>query len=337
MTPARNRTARRILAGICCTIAAFSCSGLAQPDPATARKDTPMKAKQPARSASKDFVIADESFRKILRPDSAVRRICKGLKFTEGPVWLKSRKCLLFSDIPADTIYRWTEADGMTVFRRPSHSANGNATDRRGRLVTCEHGSRTVTRTEHSGKVKTLAATCQGRKLNSPNDVAVKSDGTIWFTDPPYGLGRRPKEQKGNYVFRLDANAAEPIVVARDFNMPNGICFSPDGKHLYVADSGRPRHIRRFPVLKGNKLGKGKVFVKINPGAPDGIRVDAAGRLYSTAGDGVHVFNAKGKLLGKIRTPKSAANCCFGGPGSKTLFITARDAVWAVRLAAAGR
>ena len=133
------------------------------------------------------------------------------------------------------------------------------------------------------------------------------------------------------------ANAAEPVIVASDFNMPNGICFSPDEKYLYVADSGRPRHVRRFRVLKNNKLGKGEVFVKINPGAPDGIRVDSAGRLFSTAGDGVQVFSVKGKLLGRIRTPKSAANCCFGGPGYKTLFITARDSVWAVKLATVGR
>ena len=284
----------------------------------------------------KDFEIVDESFREVLLKDSAVRQICKGLKFTEGPVWMKSEKCLLFSDIPADTIHRWSEADGMTVFRKPSHSSNGNAVDNQGRLVTCEHGSRTVTRTDKDGKVVTLAATYKGGKLNSPNDLAVKSDGTIWFTDPPYGLGRRKSEQKGNYVYRLDEGAAEPVAVATDFDRPNGICFSPDEKYLYIADSGRGHHVRRFSVLKNNTLGAGKVFAVISPGVPDGMRIDAAGRLYSTAGDGVQVFNPAGKLIGKILTPKSAANCCFGGPGGKTLFITARDAVHAVRLAVAG-
>jgi gluconolactonase len=292
---------------------------------------------RPSQKASKDFDVVDESFRQVLRSDSAVEPICRGLNFTEGPVWMKGRKVLLFSDIPADTIYQWSEAEGMKVFRKPSHNANGNTADNQGRLVTCEHGSRTVTRTEKNGKVVTLAAAYQGGKLNSPNDCVVKGDGSIWFTDPPYGLGRQPREQKANYVFRLDPNADEPVAVASDFDMPNGLCFSPDEKYLYVADSGKPHHIRRLPVLKGNKLGKGKVFAVIAPGVPDGIRADADGRLYSTAGDGVQVFSPAGKLIGKIRTPEPAANCCFGGPGGKTLFITARKGVFRVRLAAGAK
>jgi gluconolactonase len=320
----------RVLAAACWTLAAMACSGLAGKNaPAPLQKEAPMKA-------SKDFEIADESFREVLRRDSAVRRICKDLKFTEGPVWMKGKKCLLFSDIPADTIYRWSQADGLSVFRKPSHSANGNVVDSQGRLVTCEHGSRTVTRTGKDGKVTTLAATHEGGKLNSPNDLAVKSDGTIWFTDPPYGLGRRKSEQKGNYVYRLDAGAREPVAVAKDFDRPNGICFSPDEKYVYIADSGRPHHVRRFSVRKDNTLAAGRVFAVIRPGGPDGMRIDAAGRLFSTAGDGVQVFSPAGKLIGKILTPKSAANCCFGGPAGKTLFITARDAVYAVQLAVAG-
>ena len=289
-----------------------------------------------SEKTSKDFQIVDESFRQVLRRDSAVRQICKNLGFTEGPVWMKSTKCLLFSDIPADTIYRWSQAGGMTVFRKPSHSANGNAVDDQGRLVTCEHGSRTVTRTDKDGKVTTLSATHEGGKLNSPNDLAVKSDGTIWFTDPPYGLGRRKGEQKGNYVYRLDEGSGEPVAVATDFDRPNGICLSPDEKHVYIADSGRGHHVRRFNVLKDNTLAGGKVFAVIRPGVPDGMRIDAAGRLYSTAGDGVQVYNTAGELIGKILTPKSAANCCFGGPDGRTLFITARDGVYAVGLAVAG-
>jgi gluconolactonase len=288
-------------------------------------------------TSEKNFTIVDEHFREILAPNSAVRRIAAGLKFTEGPVWMPNRKVLLFSDIPADTIYQWAKGRKHTVFRRPSHNANGNTRDTRGRLITCEHGSRTVTRTANSGKVNTLAATFGDKRLNSPNDAAVKSDGTIWFTDPPYGLKRGQKrEQAKNYVFRLDPNAAEPVAVADDFHMPNGLCFSPDEKHLYIADSGRPHHIRRFPVLKGNKLGKGKLFAVIRPGAPDGIRCDTAGRLYSTAGDGVQVFDAKGTKLGVIRTPQPAANCCFGAAGNRTLFITARSGVYAVKLAVPG-
>jgi len=323
-------------AAVACAVAAAMACLAAAKDEETAKKDVEMK-KGKAAMASKDFEIVDEAFRQVLSADSSVRRICKGRRFTEGPVWMNGKKRLLFSDIPADTIYQWTEAGGMEVFRKPSHNANGNTTDLRGRLITCEHGSRTVTRTEHGGKVVTIASSYRGKKLNSPNDAAVKSDGTIWFTDPPYGIKREQREQKAHYVFRLDKAGAEPVAVADDFDMPNGLCFSPDEKYLYVADSGRPHHVRRLPVLKGNRLGKGKVFAVIDPGAPDGIRVDVAGRLYSTAGDGVQVFDAKGKLIGRIRTPQPAANCCFGGAGRRTLFITARNAVYMVRLAVAGR
>jgi len=293
----------------------------------TAAKGQPMK----------HFEVLDESFRELLPKDAAVVEICREQKFTEGPVWLASKKLLLFSDIPADTIFQWSTDGGKAVFRKPSHQANGNLTDAQGRLVTCEHGSRSVTRTGRNGKVVTLASTYRGKKLNSPNDLAIKSDGTIWFTDPPYGLRGRASEQKVNYVFRLDPNAAEPVAVASDFDRPNGLCFSPDEKVLYVADSGRPHHVRRLPVLKGNRLGKGKVFAVISPGAPDGMRVDAAGRLWSTAADGVHVFSPAGKRIGKVLTPKRAANCCFGGPDRKTLFITARDSVYMTRLAVVGK
>ena len=328
-----TRAMRTVLAAAWCAAATASCAPAAD-SPQAAAPDR--EVKKASEAAMKNIDILDETFREALRKDSAVEQICRGLKFTEGPVWMKGRRCLLFSDIPADAIYQWSETGGRKVFRKPSHNANGNTVDRQGRLVTCEHGSRTVTRTDKNGKVTTLAATYGGKKLNSPNDAAVDSDGSIWFTDPPYGIGRKLRQQKANYVFRLDAGAAEPVAVADDFNMPNGLCFSPDGKHLYVADSGRPHHIRRLPVLKGKRLGKGKVFAVISPGVPDGIRVDTAGRLYSTAGAGVQVFSPAGKLIGRIRTPQSAANCCFGGAGDKTLFITARNGGYRVRRAVGG-
>ena len=266
--------------------------------------------------------------------NKSLRCIAKDLKFTEGPVWLPDKKCLLFSDIPADTIYRWSKDDGLKVFRRPSHNSNGNILDLTGRLLTCEHGSRTLTRTEKDGKVTTLASSYKGKKLNSPNDLAVKSDGTIWFTDPPYGLRGKKSEQPANYVFRLDPGKTEPVAVVDDMARPNGICFSPDEKYLYVANSGKAHHVRRFAVKADNTLAEGKVFVTIDPGGPDGMRVDSSGRLYSTAGNGVQVFSPAGKLLGVVRTPKGAANCAFGGPDGTTLFITARDSVWAADMTA---
>jgi gluconolactonase len=330
--PSKN-AAGRILAAACCTLAAVGgCLSAGEPK-AGAKEPTTNKEGAPAMSG---IEILDESFRQVVRKDSAVRRICDQLQFTEGPVWIAGSKSLLFSDISADTIYRWTLADGKTAFRRPSHNANGNTVDAKGRLVTCEHGSRVVTRTEASGQVVTIASSYQGRKLNSPNDVVVKSDGTIWFTDPPYGVARGLIEQKANHVFRLGRPGDEPVSVASDFDMPNGLCFSPDEKYLYVADSGRPHHIRCLAVGEGNVLGKGEVFAVVTPGVPDGIRVDASGRLYSAAGDGIQVFDTKGKLIGKMRTPPAASNCCFGGAENKTLFITARDGVFAVALSVAG-
>lgn len=277
--------------------------------------------------------IIDQAFESILSPDMTLRRIATGFEFTEGPAWLARGQFLLFSDIPADTIYRWTEPEGHTIWRRPSHQANGNTVDPQGRLITCEHGSRSVTRTEDDGAITTLASTHQGKKLNSPNDVVVGHDGAIWFTDPPYAIRPEQAEQPANYVFRLDPGAAEPVPVADDCSLPNGLCFSPDQKFLYIANSDPEiHHIRRFRVRSDGSLAAGEVFVTIDPGAPDGIRTDRAGRLFSTAADGVHVFSSEGKLLGKIKTPQSASNCTFGAPANNTLFITAVDSVWAVDL-----
>ncbi len=289
--------------------------------------------------------IADPRFREVLPPACELRLLADGLRFTEGPVWMPDGT-LIFSDIPADTLYRWSPGDGLAVFRTPSRHANGNTLDRRGRLITCEHGSRTVTRTDADGEVTTVCRTYDGKRFNSPNDAVVKRDGTLWFTDPPYGLGKDDVRELGkNYVFRLDPGADEPVAVAEDFDRPNGLCFSPDESRLYIADSWHrgPKHVRVFRVTSDNTLEGGEEFCRIDPGVPDGMRVDGDGRLYSTAGDGVHVFDPDGTLLGKILTPRfddgklrSAANCCFGGPEGRTLFITARDGLYAIDLAIRG-
>ena len=288
------------------------------------------------RAMSGSFEIVDKGFQQGLALDSELRCIADGFEFTEGPTWYN--RGLVFSDIPADTIYRWTETDGLSVWRRPSHKANGNTVDREGRLVSCEHGSRRLTRTERDGSITVLADRYDGKKLNSPNDVIVKSDGSIWFTDPPYGIKSEQAEQLANYVFRLDPGADEPAPVASDFSMPNGLAFAPDEQILYLADSHTSiHHIRRFRVTEDGALAGGEVFVTIGTGIPDGLRVDTGGRLYASAGDGVHVFEPEGKLLGEIKTPEAASNCAFGGEGNRTLFITAKRQVWSVRLGTSGK
>jgi gluconolactonase len=323
------------LAGVALALAAVLLFNF--PHATTTRGEDAMPKKpHPAQDAAVE--ILHQAMRQVVAPGESVHLLADSFQFTEGPVWLpQDGGLLIFSDIPADTLYRWTEAGDAEVFRRPSHNANGNAVDREGRLVTCEHGSRTVTRTGADGTVETIASTYQGKRLNSPNDVVVKRDGTIWFTDPPYGIKEIQREQPANYVFRLDPGAAEPVQVADDFSRPNGLCFSPDERFLYVADSNAKESVvRRFRVTAQNTLADGEVFAKIQPPAPDGIRADADGRLYVTAGDGVHVFATDGRLLGKIRLPVCPANCAFGGPDGRTLFITARTNLYAVRLAAAG-
>ncbi len=282
------------------------------------------------------FEVYDKAFGKILEGDSRPVEIASGFQFTEGPVWIARREALVFSDIPADEMKLWTPGGGVESFRKPSGNANGNTLDREGRLLTCEHGNRRLSRTEADGRVVTLADSFEGKRLNSPNDVVVKSDGSVWFTDPPYGIRAEQIEQPCNYLFRLDPLSGELTTVADDFDRPNGLCFSPDEKWLYVADSSGRHHIRIFEVGEDNTLRGGQVFATIEPGVPDGMRVDMAGRLYSTAGDGVWVINAEGYLLGKILLPQTPANCTFGGPGRRTLYITARHSVYAIQLNTVG-
>ena len=283
-----------------------------------------------ALAQDKKFDIRNETeFRKIVSENAKLEKVAGGFRFTEGPVWMPEGH-VIFSDIPANQLKKYQPGQEVTVFREPSHNANGNTIDLEGRLVSAEHGARRVSRTLANGNVETVLEEFEGKKFNSPNDVVVKTDGTIWFTDPDYGLAGRDREIDGNWVYRHDPKSKKTTVLAKDFDKPNGLCFSPDEKKLYVADSGAPKHIRVFDVQADGTVSNGKVFCKIDRGGPDGIRSDADGRIWSSAGDGVHVFTAEGELIGKILCPEAPANLCFGGKDFKTLYITARTGFYKI-------
>jgi gluconolactonase len=282
---------------------------------------------------------ADDSdgLRTILADGAKVEKLAGGLRFTEGPVW-DPAGLLIFSDIPASTLYRWTPGGEPAVFRRPSGQANGNTLDFEGRLVTCEHENRRMSRTEKDGTVTTLAERFEGKRLNSPNDVVVRSDGGIYFTDPPYGI-QKAQEELGFYgVYRLDKGGKLTLLV-RDFVRPNGLAFSPDEKRLYVADS-QEGHIRVFHVRPDGTLANGRIFAEMKDpgkgGVPDGMKVDVRGNVYCTGPGGVWVFSPGGKLLGKIVTPEVPANVGWGDKDHKTLYITAQTGLYRARCRIAG-
>jgi gluconolactonase len=274
----------------------------------------------------------------LVSSNATLEKLATGMKFTEGPVWFEEEGgYLVFSDIPANELKCWSAAEGLSTFRTPSHNANGNTRDLDGLLISCEHGSRQVTRTRADGAVEVVAESFEGKRFNSPNDAVVKSDGTIWFTDPPYGLSdRTQKELDKHYVFRMNADGAGLTVVVDDFDMPNGLCFSPDEKKLYIADSGKPHHIRVFDVQADGTLRGGEVFCVIDKGVPDGIRCDSHGNIWSSAGDGVQIFGPDGSLVGRIAVPEAPANLCFGGPDGTTLFMTSRTSLYAIETQARG-
>lgn len=267
---------------------------------------------------------------KLFGPNAKVEKIAGGLMFTEGPVWINAEGgYLVFSDIPANELKRWDAKGGVKTFRANSGQANGNTLDLQGRLVTAEHSGR-VSRTEKNGTVVALAERVDGKRLSSPNDVVVKSDGSIWFTDPDYGLGQRTKETLGNYVYRIAPNGTTITTVVTHMERPNGLCFSPDERILYVADAGRPVQIRAFAVNANGTLSNSRAFVTLDNGAPDGIRCDQAGRVWSSSGDGVQVFLPNGVRVARILLPESAANLAWGGPTGRTLYMTARTSLFAV-------
>jgi len=291
-----------------------------------------------------DYIIHDDRFRAlILGAHVPVERLWSEGRWVEGPVWFGDAGHLLWSDIPNDRIMRWTEGGGVTVFREPSNFANGHTRDLQGRLISCEHGGRRVTRTEWDGSLTVLADSYRGKRLNSPNDVVVAPDGAIWFTDPDYGIlsdyegHAAPRELDGCWLFRLEPESGDLAVMADDFAKPNGLAFSPDGARLYVADTGRshdpdgPGHIRVFS-LSGGGLADGHVFAAPDVGLADGFRCDRAGNLWTSAGDGIHCFAPDGALLERVLVPETVSNCAFGGPRLNRLFITATTSLYAVFL-----
>ncbi len=288
------------------------------------------------------FEAIEPEFKTFVIGNAPVKQLATGFDWTEGPVWFGDAGCLLFSDIPNNRILRWTPGVGIGTYRQPSNYSNGHTRDREGRLVSCEHGTRRVTRTELDGSITVIADSYQGKCLNSPNDVVVKSDGTIWFTDPHYGIrtnyeGYRSEQELPCNVYRVDPADGSIEAVATDFNCPNGLAFSPDETRLYIADTGRmfesdPQHIRVFDCDGGGKLSGGGVFHIISPGCADGFRLDTDGNIWSSAADGVHCINPDGVLLGKILIPELVSNVCFGGRAKHQLFITATTSVYSIIL-----
>lgn len=268
---------------------------------------------------------------KLVAADVKVEKLGAGIQFGEGPLWVPADGgYLVFSDVPAKKLKRWDAAKGLTDFKEVN-GPNGNTLDAQGRLITCEETGRRLTITEADGTVRTLVDKYEEKKLNSPNDVVVRSDGTIWFTDPPFGLpGGRGKEQEKHNVFRFDPKSGKITAVVTDLDRPNGLTFSPDHTKLYVADSGRVRHIKVFEVKDDGTLGPATVFGQTDRGNPDGIKCDEQGNLWIASG-GIVVFSPEGKQIGRIDLPESAANLAFGGADGKTIYITARTGLYAIK------
>jgi gluconolactonase len=281
------------------------------------------------------FETIDEGFRGTAGDEYVEAHFDEG-RWLEGPAYSRAWRSLLFSDIPNDRVLRLDETTGAVgVWRQPARYANGRTIDRQGRVISCEQGSRSVTRTEFDGSVTVLADRWEGRRLNSPNDVVVKADGTIWFTDPSYGIEsdyegfRADSETDGCHVYRIDADGAV-VRVADDFERPNGLAFSADERQLYIVDTRR-KHIRRFDVDDANRLSGGEVLAECNAGSFDGIRIDHRDRIWAAAHDGVHCFDPiGGALLGKLKLPEICSNLTFGGPKGNVLYVTASNTLFSI-------
>jgi gluconolactonase len=289
------------------------------------------------------FEIIDPRFARYILGNADLETLATGFRWLEGLVWMGDWNCLLFQDLPRNRIMRWSEDLGVSVYRAPSDYANGQARDRQGRLISCSHHGRCLYRTEYDGRVVTLVDRHAGKRLNAPNDVVVKSDGTVWFTDPLYGIstdyeGGRQVSEQPPALYRFDPARGEIAVAAADFAGPNGLAFSPDETRLYVAETGdqtRPdpeQVIRVFDVGPDNALSGGGLFHKITPGYCDGMKVDEDGNVWSSAADGVHCLSPDGALLGKIRVPYRVSNLAFGGLHRNRLFIGGSHTLYSIFL-----
>ena len=287
------------------------------------------------------FEVTQPRFKAFVLPNAPLETLAEGFRWCEGPVWFGDRDELLFSDLPNDRVMRWSESGGVSVYRSGTGFENGHARDREGRLLSCSHRDRRITRTELDGTITALVERYQGRRLNSPNDVVCKSDGTIWFSDPPYGIqtdyegGKQASELPAN-VYRFDPRDGSLAVVAGDFDGPNGLAFSPDETKLYVAESGLQfaddpkRFIRVFDVAQDGSLSGGGIFHAVEPGFADGFRLDEDGFLWSSAGDGVHCIDPHGERVGKILVPATVSNLAFGGRNRSRLFLCASHTLYAI-------
>lgn len=288
--------------------------------------------------------IRDEKFRAVVGDDVEVEEVGSGFEFTEGPIWNHVEKHLIFSDIPGNVMRHWRPDGSIEIWRQPSNMANGNTYDGEGRVVTCEHATSRVTRTESDGSVKVLATHYGDKELNSPNDIVVKSDGSIYFTDPSFGRMEyfgRPREQQLSFqgAYRLDPDSRELTLLVDDLDQPNGLCFSLDESQLFINDTMRA-HIRVFDVNGEGTLENGRVWAEVtggSDGAPDGMKVDSGGNLYVTGPGGIHVFNPDAACLGVIKMPQGCANFCWGDDDLKSLFVTASTSLYRVRVQVAGR
>ena len=301
----------------------------------------------PIRYPDPAIEVIDPRFRAYVLGSAAVERIWTGARWAEGPVWFGDLGCLIWSDIPNDRMLKWDErTDSVSTFRHSANNANGNTRDKAGRLITCEHGSRRVTRTEHDGSITVLIDAFEGKRLNAPNDVVVSADGAIWFTDPGYGIhwnyeGHKAPFELPTRTYRFDPERSEATVVDESLSKPNGLAFSPDESLLYIADTGASHHpghphaIHVFDV-QGTQLTNGRIFIDLGTPMPDGFRIDVDGNIWAATGwggeghDGVQIFAPDGDKIGAIHLPEGAANLCFGGVKRNRLFVTASQSIYAL-------